>query len=75
MKRTWPIVAVRSVAESAIWYARLLNAANYHPGAEVFDFDKAWKWAQALGPLIDEVPNTDNRSVARGLLHNETGVR
>jgi hypothetical protein len=37
MKRIWPIVAVRDVAESATWYARLLNAANNHPGATVFD--------------------------------------
>jgi len=37
MKRTWPIVAVRNVAESSAWYARLLNAANNHPGAAVFD--------------------------------------
>jgi catechol 2,3-dioxygenase-like lactoylglutathione lyase family enzyme len=37
MKRIWPIVAVKDVAESASWYARLLNAANNHPGATVFD--------------------------------------
>jgi catechol 2,3-dioxygenase-like lactoylglutathione lyase family enzyme len=37
MKRTWPMVAVRNVAESSTWYARLLNAANTHPGATVFD--------------------------------------
>ena len=37
MKRIWPIVAVRNVAESSTWYARLLNAANNHPGATVFD--------------------------------------
>jgi hypothetical protein len=37
MKRIWPIVAVRDVAESATWYARLLNAANNHPEATVFD--------------------------------------
>ena len=37
MKRIWPIVAVRDVAESSTWYARLLNATNNHPGATVFD--------------------------------------
>jgi catechol 2,3-dioxygenase-like lactoylglutathione lyase family enzyme len=37
MKRIWPIVAVRNVAESSTWYARLLNATNNHPGAAVFD--------------------------------------
>jgi catechol 2,3-dioxygenase-like lactoylglutathione lyase family enzyme len=37
MKRTWPIVAVKSVAESSAWYAKLLNAASNHPGAAVFD--------------------------------------
>ena len=37
MKRTWPIIAVNNVAESAAWYTRLLNANNNHPGATVFD--------------------------------------
>jgi len=37
MKRIWPIVAVRNVAESSTWYASLLNATNNHPGAAVFD--------------------------------------
>ena len=37
MKRTWPIVAVTNVADSSVWYTRLLNAANNHPGASVFD--------------------------------------
>jgi catechol 2,3-dioxygenase-like lactoylglutathione lyase family enzyme len=37
MKRTWPMVAVKNVPESSAWYARLLNAANNHPGATVFD--------------------------------------
>lgn len=37
MKRIWPMIAVRNVAESALWYAKLLNAANDHPGATVFD--------------------------------------
>jgi catechol 2,3-dioxygenase-like lactoylglutathione lyase family enzyme len=37
MKRTWPIIAVKNVAESAAWYTRLLSATNNHPGATVFD--------------------------------------
>jgi len=37
MKRTWPIVAVRNVAESSAWYTRLLNATNNHPRATVFE--------------------------------------
>ena len=37
MTRTWPIIAVNNVAQSAAWYTRLLNANNNHPGATVFD--------------------------------------
>jgi catechol 2,3-dioxygenase-like lactoylglutathione lyase family enzyme len=37
MKRTWPIIAVNNVAQSAAWYTRLLDATNNHPGATVFD--------------------------------------
>jgi catechol 2,3-dioxygenase-like lactoylglutathione lyase family enzyme len=37
MTRTWPIIAVDNVAQSAAWYTRLLNANNNHPGATVFD--------------------------------------
>jgi hypothetical protein len=37
MTRTWPIIAVKNVGESATWYTRLLDANNNHPGATVFD--------------------------------------
>ena len=37
MKRIWPIIAVTNVPESSAWYAKLLHAANNHPGATVFD--------------------------------------
>lgn len=37
MKHTWPIVAVRDVAKSSVWYARLLDAQRTHPDAAVFD--------------------------------------
>lgn len=36
-KQTWPIIAVRNVAESSEWYTRLLDATNNHPGETVFD--------------------------------------
>ena len=37
MTRTWPIIAVNNVSESAAWYTRLLSAHNNHPGSTVFD--------------------------------------
>jgi len=37
MTRTWPIIAVTNVAESAVWYTRLLRATDNHPRATVFD--------------------------------------
>ncbi len=37
MKKPWPIIAVRDVAKSTEWYARLLDARSTHPGGTVFD--------------------------------------
>jgi len=37
MTRTWTIIAVADVPQSAAWYVGLLDGRNSHPGATVFD--------------------------------------
>jgi catechol 2,3-dioxygenase-like lactoylglutathione lyase family enzyme len=37
MKRIWPIIAVAEVPRSSLWYLRLLDARQTHPGGTEFD--------------------------------------